>query len=167
MRSHIRHPTERYRFGSTTVFDEPPGAASVPDGVSPCGLSAGAPPEPVASIWPVRPCGCIWPLVSGETVRPVLCGESVGWVWAGWVWANAVPAQNARQTAASAMRMESSQVMFPSPTNDEALRSRRPNAFAAGAEAWVRPRWRGRSCYCFRRDFIESSNAVAALSHRR
>src|ERR1039458_8091343 len=43
--------------GSTTVFDEPSGAACMPGALSPCGLEAGAPPDLVL-IWPVQPCGC-------------------------------------------------------------------------------------------------------------
>jgi len=57
------------------VFDEPSGAACMPGGVWPCGLSAGAPPVLVFR-GPVGPCGCFSPLFSGgETVVPVLCGE--------------------------------------------------------------------------------------------
>ena len=43
-------------FGSTMVFDEPSGAACMPGGDCPWGLSAGAPPLPVV-IGPVQPCG--------------------------------------------------------------------------------------------------------------
>jgi hypothetical protein len=42
------------------VLEDPWGAACMPGGVCPCGLSAGAPPEPVSK-GPVRPCGCVWP----------------------------------------------------------------------------------------------------------
>ena len=45
---------------STTVLEDPSGAACMPGGVWPCGLSAGAPPEPVSK-GPVRPWGCICP----------------------------------------------------------------------------------------------------------
>lgn len=41
-------------------------------GVPPCGLSAGAPAEPVES-GPVHPWGCSCPLLSGNIVRPVPC----------------------------------------------------------------------------------------------
>ena len=58
-------------FGSTIVFDEPSGAACMPGGVWPCGLSAGAPPLVVLS-GPVSPCGCFCPCSFGSTVRPVL-----------------------------------------------------------------------------------------------
>jgi hypothetical protein len=59
-----------YFSGSTTVLVDPSGAACIPGGLWPCGLSAGAPPEDVL-IGPVQPCGCNWPLSSGG-VRPVL-----------------------------------------------------------------------------------------------
>src|SRR5262245_20733138 len=60
-------------FGPEIVFDDPSGAACMPGGVWPCGLSAGAPPWPVV-IGPVGPCGCIWPL-SFNSVLPVECCE--------------------------------------------------------------------------------------------
>lgn len=66
-----------YLSGSTVVFEEPSGAGCMPGGLWPCGLSAGAPPDPV-SIGPVQPCGCSWPLVSGVTVRPVLYSDWFG-----------------------------------------------------------------------------------------
>jgi hypothetical protein len=59
------------------VLDEPPGAGCISGGVPPCGLEAGAPPDPV-EFGPVHPCGCSWPLLSGSTVRPVLYVESLG-----------------------------------------------------------------------------------------
>jgi hypothetical protein len=40
--------------GSTMDLDAPPGAGCIPGGVPPCGLSAGAPSEPVSS-GPVHP----------------------------------------------------------------------------------------------------------------
>ena len=46
-----------YFFSSTTVLFEPSGAASMPGGDCPCGLSAGAPPDPVL-MGPVGPWGC-------------------------------------------------------------------------------------------------------------
>ena len=70
--------TTRYFFAgsSTMVLDDPSGAACIPGGVCPCGLSAGAPPVLVSS-GPVCPCGCNGPCFSGITVRPVEFGESL------------------------------------------------------------------------------------------
>jgi hypothetical protein len=59
-----------YFSGATTAFVDPSGAACIPGGLWPCGLSGGAPPDCVL-IGPVQPCGCNWPLASGG-VRPVL-----------------------------------------------------------------------------------------------
>src|ERR1700731_1323060 len=47
---------ERY-LPSTIVLEDPSGAACMPGGDWPCGLSAGAPPV-VVSRGPVEPCGC-------------------------------------------------------------------------------------------------------------
>jgi hypothetical protein len=49
-------------FGSTTLFDEPSGAACMVGGDCPWGLAAVAPPLPVV-IGPVQPCGCSCPLL--------------------------------------------------------------------------------------------------------
>jgi hypothetical protein len=75
-------------------------------GVSPCGLSAGAPPVPV-SRGPVFPCGVVV-FVSGEsTVRPVLCWEpSVGFCVEG-VWAEVSPAKRVKESIAMRMRIGS------------------------------------------------------------
>src|SRR3954454_2972197 len=81
-----------YFRGSTTVLDDPSGAACMPGGLWPCGLSGGAPPEEV-SIGPVQPCGCSWPLASGAVV-PVGCLTEPLSGWA--VCAPAMLAGNAR-----------------------------------------------------------------------
>lgn len=47
----------------STFSPEPCGADCIPEGVSPCGLAAGAPPDLVL-IGPVGPCGDAWPRVS-------------------------------------------------------------------------------------------------------
>src|SRR5664280_1670620 len=72
--------------GSTTVFDEPSGAACMPGAVSPCGLEAGAPPRLVL-IGPVLDPGLSAVLFSGRAC------------------AHAIPAEETKQTAISAMRM--------------------------------------------------------------
>jgi hypothetical protein len=90
---------------SIIVLFEPSGAACIPGGVCPCGLSAGAPPVPV-SRGPVGPCGWVTPFMSGgSTVRPVLCGESAGCCGPDCVCADALPAHNARHKATIAVRM--------------------------------------------------------------
>lgn len=99
-----------HHFGSTIVFEDPSGAACIEGGVCPCGLSAGAPPEPVSSgderpsVAPFSPS-----IVGGRTVRPVLSGESVAAFGSdcacGWVCADAVPTHIIRQIVAIAMRM--------------------------------------------------------------
>lgn len=68
------HPETVYLAGAVVVLDDPSGAACMPGGLWPWGLSAGAPPDPVL-IGPVQPCGCSWPFSSGG----VFCadGESV------------------------------------------------------------------------------------------
>jgi hypothetical protein len=78
-------------------LEAPPGAGCMGGGVPPCGLSAGAPPEPVSS-GPVHPWGCNWPLLSGNTVRPVLWGESPGLLSSFFVWAVTLVAQMTRQS---------------------------------------------------------------------
>ena len=89
-------------LGSTIVFDDPSGAACILGGVCPCGLSAGAPPDPV-SFGEGRPSGdCFSPsIVGGRTVRPVLSGESCPVV----VCAEALPAHRTMHTIAVAMRI--------------------------------------------------------------
>jgi len=57
--------------GSIVLFDEASGAACLPRGVWPCGLSAAAPQFCVHR--PCWFCGC-FPLFSGETVVPLLSG---------------------------------------------------------------------------------------------
>src|ERR1700760_1325937 len=88
------------------VLDEPSGAACIPGGLCPCGLSAGAPPV-VVSIGPVQPCGCFCPFASGE-VRPLLCCEASDGLFGGCACASTIPAEQSRQAAASAMR-----IVFP------------------------------------------------------
>jgi hypothetical protein len=62
-------------------LDAPPGTGCMGGGVPRCGLSAGAPSEPVES-GPVHPWGCSWPLLSGSTgvarlfVFPLCLGRS-------------------------------------------------------------------------------------------
>src|SRR5665647_2559389 len=90
--------------GSTTVFDEPSGAACMPGAVSPCGLEAGAPPGLVL-IGPVQPCGCNCRFGSGVTVRPVLDSGLSAVLFSGRACAHAIPAEETKQTAISAMRM--------------------------------------------------------------
>jgi hypothetical protein len=53
-----------YLSGATIVLLDPSGAACMPGGLWPWGLSAGAPPDCVL-IGPVQPCGCNWPFCSG------------------------------------------------------------------------------------------------------
>jgi hypothetical protein len=91
-------------FGSTMVFAAPPGAGCMSGGVPPCGLAAGAPPDPVES-GPVQPCGWGWPRLSGNTVRPVLQGESPGFLSSFQGWAAAVEMQMPRHSAVRAKRI--------------------------------------------------------------
>lgn len=91
-------------FGSTMVFAAPPGAGCMSGGVPPCGLAAGAPPDPVES-GPVQPCGWSWARVSGNTVRPVLQGESSGFLSSFQGWAAAVEMQMPRHSPVRAKRM--------------------------------------------------------------
>jgi hypothetical protein len=72
----IAHHETSYFFGATTVLFDPSGAACIPGGLWPCGLSAGAPPDCVL-IGPVQLCGCNWPLSSGA-VRPPAIGAWLG-----------------------------------------------------------------------------------------
>jgi len=88
---------------STMVFDEPSGAACIPGGVWPCGLSAGAPPDFVSS-GPVFPCGCAGPCFSGMIVRPVEYCESLLGSAAVVCWEMAPPVRKS-PSAATAMRM--------------------------------------------------------------
>src|ERR1022692_3403260 len=90
--------------GSTTVFDEPSGAACMPGGVSPCGLDAGAPPV-LVFIGPVQPCGCNCPFVSGVTVRPMLDSGLTAVLFSGRVCAHAIPVEETKQTTISVKRM--------------------------------------------------------------
>src|ERR1039458_3525104 len=90
--------------GSTTVFDEPSGAACRPGAVSPCGLEAGAPPE-FGLIGPVQPCACNSPSFPGVTLRPVLDSCLSAFLFSGRACAHAIPAEETKQTAISAMRM--------------------------------------------------------------
>src|ERR1019366_6679524 len=83
--------------GSTTVFDEPSGAACMPGGVSPCGLDAGAPPV-LVFIGPVQPCGCNCPFVSGVTVRPMLDSGLTAVLFSGRVCAHAIPVEETKHT---------------------------------------------------------------------
>jgi hypothetical protein len=102
---------------SIIVLLEPSGAACMPGGVCPCGLSAGAPPVPV-SRGPVGPCGCVTPFMSGgSTVRPVLCGESPGCCGLDCVCADALPAHNARHKTTIAMRIYDSCQLIRTSTN--------------------------------------------------
>ena len=77
-----------YLAGAVVVFDDPSGAACIPGGLWPWGLSAGAPPEPVL-IGPVQPCGCAWPFSSGGV-----------WVGDELVCAGCAKALSTRQSAA-------------------------------------------------------------------
>ena len=88
---------------STMVFDEPSGAACIPGGVWPCGLSARAPPDFVSS-GPVFPCGCAGPCFSGMIVRPVEYCESLLGSAAVVCWEMAPPVRKS-PSAATAMRM--------------------------------------------------------------
>jgi hypothetical protein len=60
-------------------FDAPPDVGCMGGDVPPCGLSAGAPPEPVSS-GPIHPFRLQLALVVGPHVRPVLLGESPGFL---------------------------------------------------------------------------------------
>jgi len=79
-----------YFLGATTVFVDTPGATHIPDGLWPCGLSAGAPPDCV-SIDPAQPCGCNWPSSSGE-VLPVLVVAELELGFPAWAAAHAAAA---------------------------------------------------------------------------
>ena len=91
-----------YFCGSTTVFVDPSGAACMPGGLCPCGLSGGAPPDLVSS-GPVQPCGCNWPFSSGGE-RPVVAFTSVFDL----ACAAANPHENIRQMAVIIIRIASS-----------------------------------------------------------
>ena len=91
-----------YFCGSTTVFVDPSGAACMPGGLCPCGLSGGAPPDLVSS-GPVQPCGCNWPFSSGGE-RPVVVFTSVF----DSACAAANPHENIRQMAVIIIRIASS-----------------------------------------------------------
>ena len=91
-----------YFCGSTTVFVDPSGAACMPGGLCPCGLSGGAPPDLVSS-GPVQPCGCNWPFSSGGE-RPVVVLTSVF----NSACAAANPHENIRQMAVIIIRIASS-----------------------------------------------------------
>jgi hypothetical protein len=60
--------------GSTIVLEDPSGAACIPVGDCPCGLSAGVPPV-VASSGPVLPCGWFWPCAPSAVRR--IAGQSI------------------------------------------------------------------------------------------
>src|ERR1700742_3877603 len=96
--------------GPEIVLSDPSGAACMPGGVCPCGLSAGAPPPVPVVIGPVGPCGCIWPL-SFNSVLPVECSEcllSAGSLLEG-VWADAIENGVTMQSRMNKRRMGSSE----------------------------------------------------------
>jgi hypothetical protein len=91
--------TMRYLGGSTTALVDPSGAGCMPGGLSPCGLSAGAPPDFVSD-GRDEPCGCNRPLSSGGE-RPVVVLTSLF----GSVCAAANPHDKVRQIAIIRSRM--------------------------------------------------------------